>query len=67
MTKTIQEATAELNAACDRADAVAEAVRVTFDSMSATDRKNVQAAVLRAQRKALAKDIKALTPTKEQP
>lgn len=44
------------------ANTVAEAIRVTFDSMSSTDKKNVQSAILRAQRKALSKqmhDIKA--------
>ena len=51
MTKTIQEAADELKAACDRADAVAEAVRATFSSMSATDQKHVQAAVRRARHK----------------
>lgn len=40
------------------ANLIADAVRVTFDCMSATDRKAIQTAVLRAQRKALAKQMR---------
>lgn len=43
-----------------QADLIAEAVRVTFAAMSTTDKNAVQAAVLRAQRKALKDQMKAL-------
>lgn len=43
----------------DAANVIAEALRVTWDTMSATDKKNVQAAILRGRRKALNKVIKA--------
>jgi hypothetical protein len=50
----------------NQAELIAEAIRCTYDSMSQTDRKNIQAAILRAQRKAMAKQINALKPQKEQ-
>ena len=46
------------------AELIAEAVRITYASMSKTDKGAIQAAVLRAQRKAMAVQLRALKPSK---